>query len=264
MNALAGLGVGRGDAVMVMLPRVPAWQAAIIGTLKLGAIVIPCTGSLRAKDIAYRARHSGARALITTVDQVGEAERALADAPSLLARIALGGAPAGWPDWGAILARAGTGGVPTRTRSDEPAVCFYTSGTTKDPKAVLHTHGYTFAHRYTGEYWLDLQRTDLHWTTSDTGWAKAAYGVLYGPWMNGVPVLMYDGRFDPQRELDLLARYEVSVFCAPPTEYRMLVKQDLSRWRLPRLRHCVGAGEPLNPEVIHTWHERFGLLIHDG
>jgi acetyl-CoA synthetase/medium-chain acyl-CoA synthetase len=82
--------------------------------------------------------------------------------------------------------------------------------------------------------------------------------------MNGVPVLMFDGRFDPERELDLLARYEVSVFCAPPTEYRMLVKHDLSKWRLPRLRHCVGAGEPLNPEVIHTWHERFGLLIHDG
>src|SRR5439155_21285577 len=100
-------------------------------------------------------------------------------------------------------------------------------GTTRDPKAVLHTHAYPIAHRYTGEYWLDLQRTDLHWTTSDTGWAKAAYGVLFGPWMHGVPVFMFNGRFDPERQLDLLARYEVSVFCAPPTEYRLLVKQDL-------------------------------------
>ena len=264
MNALAALGVGRGDAVMVMLPRVPEWQAAIIGGLKLGAIVIPCTVSLRAKDIAYRARHSGARAIITTIDQVPEVTQALDQAPGLTTRIALGGAPAGWHDFTTLLARASAGGVPARTRSDEPALCYYTSGTTKEPKAVLHTHGYTFAHRYTGEYWLDLQRTDLHWTTSDTGWAKAAYGVLYGPWMNGVPVFMYNGRFDPERELELLARNEISVFCAPPTEYRLLVKQDLKRHPLPRLRHCVGAGEPLNPEVIHTWNDVYGLMIHDG
>ena len=264
MNALAGLGVARGDPVMVMLPRVPAWQVAMIGALKLGALAIPCTASLRAKDIAYRARHSGARAIVTTVDQVPEVEAALADGPGIPVRIALGGAPAGWHAFDDVLARASATGVPARTRSDEPALCFYTSGTTKEPKAVLHAHGYTFAHRYTGEHWLDLQRTDLHWTTSDTGWAKAAYGVLFGPWMNGVPVFMYDGRFDPDRELDLLERHEVSVFCAPPTEYRLLVKQDLKRRRLPRLRHCTGAGEPLNAEVIHAWHDAFGILIHDG
>ncbi len=264
MNALAGLGVTRGDPVLVMLPRVPSWQIAMIGGLKLGALVIPCTSSLRAADIAYRARHSGARAIITTVAQTAEVDRALADVPGVDVRLAVGGAPAGWHDFDDVLAKAASGGVAARTRGDEPALCFYTSGTTKEPKAVLHTHAYTFAQRYTGEYWLDLQRTDLHWTTSDTGWAKAAYGVLFGPWMNGTPTFMYDGRFDPERELDLLRRYEVSVFCAPPTEYRMLVKQDLARWRLPRLRHCVGAGEPLNPEVIHTWHEAFGLLIHDG
>jgi acetyl-CoA synthetase/medium-chain acyl-CoA synthetase len=265
MNALAGLGVRRGDAVLVMLPRVPLWQAAIVGALKLGALVIPCTSSLRAKDVAYRAGHSGARAIVTTAAaSAAVVDAAVPDRDALPVRLALGGGSAGWHDLEAALAKASASGTPARTRSDEPALCFYTSGTTKDPKAVLHTHAYTFAHRWTGEHWLDLRRTDLHWTTSDTGWAKAAYGVLYGPWMNGVPVFMYDGRFDPERELDLLRRYEVSVFCAPPTEYRLLVKQDLSKWRLPRLRHCVGAGEPLNPEVIHTWHERFGLLIHDG
>ena len=264
MNALAAFGVGRGDPVMVMLPRVPAWQTAVIGGLKLGALVIPCTSSLRAKDIAYRARHSGARAIVTTVEQTSEVDAALADVPGLDVRVAVGGAPAGWHDFEALVARASSGGVPARTRSDEPALCFYTSGTTKEPKAVLHGHRYTFAHRWTGEYWLDLQRTDLHWTTSDTGWAKAAYGVLFGPWMNGVPVFMFDGRFDPERELDLLERYEISVFCAPPTEYRLLVKQDLRRRRLPRLRHCAGAGEPLNPEVIQEWHDALGLLVHDG
>jgi medium-chain acyl-CoA synthetase len=264
MNALAALGVGRGEPVMVMLPRVPAWQVAMIGALKLGALVVPCTASLRAKDIRYRAVHSGARAVITTAAQVPEVEAALAGTDAVPVRVALGAAPAGWHDFDALLARAASTGVPARTRSDEPALCFYTSGTTKDPKAVLHAHAYTFAHRWTGEYWLDLQRADLHWTTSDTGWGKAAYGVLFGPWMNGIPVFMYHGRFDPDRELDLLECYEVSVFCAPPTEYRLLVKENLARRRLPRLRHCTGAGEPLNPEVIHAWHDAFGLLVHDG
>ena len=154
---------------------------------------------------------------------------------------------------------------PARTRSDEPALCFYTSGTTKDPKAVLHAHAYTFAHRYTGEYWLDLQRTDLHWTTADTGWAKAAYGVLFGPWMNGVAASSCTTAASiPSASSTCSSATRCSVFCAPPTEYRLLVKQDLARWRLPRLRHCVGAGEPLNPEVIHAWHDALGLLVHDG
>jgi acyl-coenzyme A synthetase/AMP-(fatty) acid ligase len=261
MNALAALGVGRGDPLIVMLPRIPAWHVAMIAGLKLGALVVPCTSSLRARDVAYRVGHSGARAIVTTAEQAAEVDRAGVD---LAVRIAVGGAPAGWHDWDALLGRAAPAGVAARTRSSEPALCFYTSGTTKNPKAVLHSHAYTFAHRWTGAYWLDLQRTDLHWTTADTGWAKAAYGVLFGPWMNGVPILLYHGRFDPERELDLLARYEVSTFCAPPTEYRLLVQQPLSRWRLPCLRHCTGAGEPLNPEVIHAWHEAFGLLIHDG
>ena len=264
MNALAGLGLRRGEPLIVMLPRLPAWHVAMVGGLKLGALVIPCTVSLRAKDIAWRVRHSGARAIVTTVEQAAEVEAALGNGPDLPIRIALGGDPKGWHDFDRLCVAAAATGVPARTRSDEPALCFYTSGTTKDPKAVLHTHAYTFAHRWTGEYWFDLKRTDLHWTTADTGWAKAAYGVLFGPWMNGVPIFMYHGRFDPERELDLLARYEVTTFCAPPTEYRMLVQQDLRSRRVPRLRHCVGAGEPLNPEVMHTWHDALGLMIHDG
>jgi acetyl-CoA synthetase/medium-chain acyl-CoA synthetase len=261
MNALAALGLQRGDPLLVMLPRVPAWHIAMIAGLKLGALVIPCTSTLRTKDIAYRLRHSGARGVVTTTEQAAEVDRAAVDVPI---RVALGGAPSGWHDWDGLLARAAATGVAARTRSDEPALCYYTSGTTKEPKAVLHAHAYTFAHRWTGEYWLDLQRTDLHWTTADTGWAKAAYGVLFGPWMNGVATFMYHGRFDPERQLDLLERYEVSTFCAPPTEYRLLVTRDLGRRRLPRLRHCASAGEPLNPEAIHAWHDAFGLLVHDG
>ena len=262
-NALAGLGVERGDPVMIMLPRVPEWQVAFIACLKLGALAIPCTAILRAKDVRYRATHSGARAIITTRDDVDEVESVGADCPSIKIKIAID-APAGWTDFHEAERRGSRSWQRVATRNDEPAICFYTSGTTKDPKAVLHAHAYTFAQGYTGLYWLDLRRTDLHWTTSDTGWAKAAYGVLFGPWNHGVPVFMYGGRFDPEREMQLLEEYEVSVFCAPPTEYRLLVKQDLSRWRLPRLRHCTGAGEPLNPEVIHAWKEAYNLVVHDG
>ena len=263
-NALHGLGVRRGDAVLIMLPRMPQWFVAYLGALKAGALVIPCTASLRPKDIRYRAQHSGARALVSIADTVAAVEAVRADCPDLRACIAVGAAPAGWHAWDDVLAAAASQWQPQPTPSDQPAVCFYTSGTTKDPKAVLHTHAYTYAHRYTGRYWLDLRREDLHWTTSDTGWAKAAYGVLFGPWNNGVPVFMYGGRFEPEKELRLLEKYAINVFCAPPTEYRLLVKENLSRFKFPALRHCTAAGEPLNPEVIHTWNDAFGLTIHDG
>jgi len=263
-NALRGLGIRRGDPVMIMLPRIPEWQVAFLAALRLGALVIPCTSILRAKDIVYRANHSGARAIISTADNVAEIDAARGECPSLEVFVAVGDAPSGWKSFDELGSGASRHFSPIRTRSDEPAICFYTSGTTKDPKAVLHTHGYTYTHRYTGEYWLDLRRTDLHWTTSDTGWAKAAYGVLFGPWNLGVPIFMYRGRFEPKKELELLARYQVTTFCAPPTEYRLLVKEDLRRYDVSSLRHCTGAGEPLNPEVIHAWKEAFGLTIHDG
>jgi len=234
-----------------------------VACLKLGAIAIPCTSSLRSKDIRYRALHSGARAIVTTRAHVEEVETVAVECPELTVKIAVG-APAGWVDFHDAERRASSTWDRVRTLSAEPALCFYTSGTTKEPKAVLHAHAYTFAHRYTGRYWLDLRRADLHWTTADTGWAKAAWGVLFGPWNEGVAVLMYGGRFDPEREMTLLAEYEVSVFCAPPTEYRLLAGLDLARWKLPRLRHCVGAGEPLNPEVVRSWRDAYDIVIHDG
>lgn len=263
-HALRGLGIRQGDPVMIMLPRVPEWFIAFLGALKAGALVIPCTASLRAKDIRYRAQHSGARALVTAPENLEEVEAVGVECEDLRVRIVVGGRRSGWRAWDDLLAASSPEWQAPPTGSDEPAICFYTSGTTKDPKAVLHTHAYTYAHRYTGRYWLDLHPEDLHWTTSDTGWAKAAYGVLFGPWNNGAAVFMYRGRFEPEQELRLLQKYPINVFCAPPTEYRLLVKEDLSRFRFPKLRHCTGAGEPLNPEVIQTWKDAVGRWIHDG
>lgn len=263
-NALLGLGVGRGDPVMIMLPRLPQWQVAFLGALRIGALVIPCTAQLRAKDIVYRANHSEAKAIVTTANNRDLVDGIGGECPTLRTRISVGGSRRGWTGFEEAVASASRTLDRVRTSSSEPAICFYTSGTTKEPKAVLHTHAYTLAHRLTGEAWLDVRRTGLHWTTSDTGWAKAAWGLFFGPWNLGVPVFMYGGRFEPQKELELLEKHQIATFCAPPTEYRLLVKEDLARYDLTRLRHCTGAGEPLNPEVIDQWKGAYGLTIHDG
>jgi acetyl-CoA synthetase/medium-chain acyl-CoA synthetase len=173
--------------------------------------------------------------------------------------------PEGWTALAPALAAQPTDGSTGReTRASDPALVYYTSGTTGPPKAVLHDHAYTWAQRYTAEFWLGLRGEDRLWTTSDTGWAKAAYSVIFGPWSAGAEVFMYDGRFEPDRELALLSEIGPRVFCAPPTEFRLLVKQDLSDLRLPQLRECVSAGEPLNPEVIRAWRDATDITIRDG
>ena len=227
-SLLAAHGVARGDAILVMLPRLPQWHAAIVAGLKLGALVIPCTAALRPKDVEYRATHSGARAIVTTREGAAVVEQVRARCPALAVRIAFAGAPLGlaaavatdapplpegWLDGDRELSRQAQAFEPADTAAGEPALCFYTSGTTKEPKAVLHGHAYTYCQRYTARFWLDAREDGLHWTTSDTGWAKAAYGVLFGPWGLGAPTLMYNGRFDPVRELELLERYQVRIDC---------------------------------------------------
>jgi acetyl-CoA synthetase/medium-chain acyl-CoA synthetase len=254
---------------MVMLPRVPEWQVALVGALKAGALVIPCSTILRPRDIRYRAAHSGAVAIVAAPGQIPAVEEVRRDLPRVSCYLAWmgeeGPAPRGWTDLAPALAAQPTDGSAGReTRASDPALVYYTSGTTGPPKAVLHDHAYSWSHRYTAEFWLGVRGEDRVWTTSDTGWAKAAYGVIFGPWSAGAEVFMYDGRFEPSRELALLSEIQPRVFCAPPTEFRLLVKQDLSDLRLPHLRECVSAGEPLNPEVIRAWRDATGITIRDG
>jgi acetyl-CoA synthetase/medium-chain acyl-CoA synthetase len=268
-HVLRGLGVAAGAPLMVMLPRVPEWQIVVVGALKTGALVIPCSTILRSKDIGYRARHSGAAVIVATHEQAAAVDAAGSDLASVRAKLVLREPheplPAGWLDLRKALAGCSDDGSAGReTRASDAALVYYTSGTTGPPKAVLHTHAYTFAQRLTASRWQGLRGDDRIWTTSDTGWAKAAYGVIFGPWSQGAEVVLYNGRFEPATELRLLAELAPQVFCGPPTEFRLLVKEDLSTLRVPHLREVVSAGEPLNPEVIRAWRDATGLTIRDG
>ena len=269
-HALAAQGVERGDRVFVMLPRVPAWYDVLLGAFKLGAVPMPGTVQLTAKDIAYRIGRAGATAAVTDVDGAARADAGLAggEDTAVRGRIVVGGDVDGW-----VRLDAAMGAAPREpplvadTASWDPLLVYFTSGTTGHPKMVLHTHAsYGIGHEVTARFWQDLKPDDLHWTVSDTGWAKAAWGKLFGQWRIGAAVFLWDAQGKP--DLDLMLRmigeHGVTTFCAPPTVYRGFVQCDLSRYDFSRLRHCMAAGEPLNPDTFEAWKAATGTEIHDG
>ncbi|MBI5820661.1 MAG: AMP-binding protein [Verrucomicrobia bacterium] len=259
-------GIRRGDRVLIVLPRVPQWWLAMLGLIRLGAVPVPGTALLTAKDIRFRAKSAGACAIITDGDGAAKAEgfhgiRILVNAASTAA------VPAGWVDFDAGLRAADAGFDPEPTRGDEPGIIYFTSGTTGHPKMVIHSQAsYGLGHRVTGTLWLDLKPGDVLWTISDTGWAKAAWSSFFGPWQVGVCVftLGSGGKFGPVTALQMLSQYPITTWCAPPTALRMIVREDLSQWQFPHLRHCVSAGEPLNAEVVNAWKAATGLTIYEG
>ncbi len=259
-------GVAPGDRVMVQLPRIPAWWETLLGCTKAGAVAVPGTVLLTAKDIAYRVGRAQGVAYVTDAEGAARVDEVRSECPWLRLLLQVGGEPrAGWLDYERELAAADASRA-VETRSDDPALIYFTSGTVGPPKMVLHSHAsYGIGHLVTGRFWLNLRPSDLHWNLSDTGWAKAAWSSLYGPWTMGAALFVQDarGRFSASETLEVLERYPITTFCAPPTAYRMLVLEDLGRRRLG-LRWCVGAGEPLNPEVIGSWERGTGLVIRDG
>ncbi len=259
-HGLAEGGVRKGDRVVVMLPRVPEWQVAMVACFKLGAVTVPCIDMLTGRDLAYRIEHSGATAIVTT-----EANRAKVptDNPSLALRIYLEG-DGRWTSDGHEMAMSDARLEPARVALEDPVVIYYTSGTTGNPKGVTHAARALYVWRYQARYWLDLGDGDLMWCTADTGWSKSGTGVLFGPWSWGVPVLFHDGPFEPKRRLELLARYRVTVFCASATELRRLIFEDVGAHDLSALRRTVSAGETLNPEVASRWTELTGAPTHEG
>jgi len=262
-HALAARGVAKGDRVIVMLPRLPQWQIALVGCLKLGAVPIPCIDMLTARDVAYRATHAGAKAVVTTASNT--AKFAAIDAP-LVVRLAVGGGalPPGWQDFDAALAAADERFEAADMAAEEPAILYYTSGSTGHPKGVAHAARALFAWRVSAVYWLDLAERDVMWCTADTGWSKAGTSILFGPWSRGAAVVFYDGPFDPARRLALMARHRVTVFCASATELRRLLEEDLARYDLSALRLTVSAGETVNPDIVERWQARLGVPLLDG
>jgi acyl-coenzyme A synthetase/AMP-(fatty) acid ligase len=277
---LAGQGVAKGDRVFVMLPRVPDWYDVVLGCIKLGAVPMPATTLLTPRDIAYRLNRAEASVVVVDAAGTTKVDQVAADCPSLRTRVYLagegdGGIPeeasgraGGWVSWADGLAAAGDGPPEAGpTRSDDPMLLYFTSGTVAYPKMVLHTQASAgIGHQITARFWQDLKPTDLHWTVSDFGWAKAAWGKLFGQWALGAAVFLWDvrGKPDFERMLRLIGEHGVTTFCAPPTVYRALVLLDLASYDWSRLRHCVSAGEPLNPEVIKVWQAATGLTIYDG
>jgi acyl-coenzyme A synthetase/AMP-(fatty) acid ligase len=268
-RALQQLGIGKGDRVFVMLPRVPAWYAAVLGAIRIGAVPLPGPNMLTGKDIAYRINRSVAVAAITDEAGAAKVQSVVGDLPTLRHVICSGaGAPDGWHSLSALMESAGDGGTPQDpTAADDPMLIYFTSGTVAQPKMVLHTQAsYGLGHVITARFWQDLRAGDLHWTVSDTGWAKATWGGLFGQWHERATVVQVQlGKPDADTILRMLARHRITSFCAPPTLYRLLVQADASAYDLSALRHCTSAGEPLNPEVMRAWKEGTGgLAVYDG
>ena len=267
-NTLRDLGINKGDRVFVMLPRIPQWYVVLVAMMKLGVIPMPATTLCTPRDIEYRINQAEAVAAITDLENAPKVEEAAGACPSLKHLIMAQGEKRGWLNYDAQIENASTNldGV-EKTRSDDPLLIYFTSGTVGYPKMVLHTQAsYGLGHVLTAKYWQDLGPTDLQWTLSDTGWAKAAYGKLFGQWAQGAAIMQHDakGRFDAQQTLKMVGKYGVTSFCAPPTAYRMMVLEDLTQFPMPNLRHCTSAGEPLNPEVMRQWEEGTGMVIYDG
>ncbi len=265
-------GIKRGDRVLVMLPNIPEWWEAMLCLMRLNAVPIPATTLLTSKDISYRLAAADIKAVITTEEDAPKVESAVSEIAGKSFGLFLCGEGRqkrpGWVDYedGRDRSDAFEG---ERAASDDPGLIYFTSGTTGPPKMVLHTQtSYPLAHMLTGKYWLDLRPGDLHWNLSDTGWAKAAWSSLFGPWNMGAAIfsLYRKGKFDPAYTMEAMERYPVTTFCGPPTAYRMMAKELSSepKLRLPTLGHFVAAGEPLNREVIEIWKEKVGVPIYDG
>ena len=268
-NYFKSLGIQRGDRVMLVLKRHYQYWFAVLGLHKLGAVAIPATNQLLEKDFTYRFAAGNVKAILCTADGdvSNEVDAAAAKSPNLAHKILVGGKKEGWHDFNeeySIFSSHFERKEDAPCGSD-PMLMFFTSGTSGYPKLAAHNYKYPLGHFITAKYWHRVNPEGLHLTISDTGWAKSSWGKLYGQWLCEAAVFVYDfDRFDAEKILPMFAKHKITTFCAPPTMYRMLAKQDLSRFDLSSIEHASTAGEALNPEVYRQFQNATGLDIMEG
>ncbi|MGN6372501.1 MAG: acyl-CoA synthetase [Solirubrobacteraceae bacterium] len=260
---LAARGVGRGDVVMTLVGNRPEWVLAMMACFRIGAVVLPCTEQLRAKDLALRIAVAQPRAIFADVRNREQLELA-----NPQCEIVWVGDPHGSLPGAAGEESSPPGGEVAsppyaELGIDDPALITFTSGTSGEPKAVVHAQRYLYGQRVQAEHWLGPQAQELVWCTASSGWSKSARNVFIAPWLRGAAALLHDARFDPHERLDLIEREQVAVLCMAPTEYRVIAKRATLR-PLPSLRGMVAAGEALNPEVLSAWRQATGVDIRDG
>ena len=268
-NYFKSLGIKRGDRVMLVLKRHYQYWYAMMALHKLGAVAIPATNQLLEKDFTYRFGAANVKAILCTADgTVSDAvDEAAAKCPWLEHKILAGGNKAGWHDFNEeyTMFSSHFDRKEDSPCGSDPMLMYFTSGTSGYPKLAAHNYKYPLGHFITAKYWHRVNPDGLHLTISDTGWAKSAWGKLYGQWLCEAPIFVYDfDRFDAEKILPMFAKYQITTFCAPPTMYRMLAKQDLSRFDLSSIEHASTAGEALNPEVYRQFQKATGLSIMEG
>ena len=268
-NYFKSLGIKRGDRVMLILKRHYQYWFSVIGLHKLGAIAIPAPNQLLEKDLKYRFEAGNVKAILCTADgEVShEVERAAEQCPNLAHKILVGGAREGWHSFDDEYSLFSSHYERTEDApcGNDPMLMFFTSGTSGYPKIAAHNYKYPLGHFITAKYWHQVNSEGLHFTISDTGWAKSMWGKLYGQWLCEAAIFVYDfDRFTAENILPMFAKYGITTFCAPPTMYRMLIKQDLSRYDLSTIEHASTAGEALNPEVFRQFEKHTGLQIMEG
>lgn len=270
-NFFRNNGIKKGDPVMLILKRRYEFWFCLLGLHKIGAICIPATHLLTTKDIIYRCNAADIKMIVSVTDSevIGHVEKALPDTPTLKTKALLGEKKEGWLDFTSELEKASAvferpSGAEA-TKNQDIMLLYFTSGTTGMPKMVQHNFTYPLGHILTAKYWQNVTDGGLHLTVADTGWAKAMWGKIYGQWIAGAAVFVYDyDKFVPKEFLEVIANHKITSFCAPPTIYRFFIKEDLTKYDLSSLKDCSIAGEPLNPEVYNQFLKATGIKLMEA